>query len=181
MVTRDETRDSVTEAGLFRDYLEESGDFGVFWSLLSAELHIHVRCLAMDVDITTVRLIPYFPRRYIFELACQRRRFEVNQHPVAEVMHVLLKSGQSASREEAVKEMKDCRSTVHPWCRSTVTPEYGPTIVDGYAIYAILVFYSIVLSYERREELLRSPPGTPSESSWNSFGFIIAFIYSIHL
>ncbi|KAF3557785.1 hypothetical protein F2Q69_00016327 [Brassica cretica] len=26
-----------------------------------------------------------------------------------EVMHVFLKSGQSASREEAVEEMKDCR------------------------------------------------------------------------
>ena len=43
-------------------------------------------------------------------------------------MPVLLKSGQSASREEAVEEMKDCESTVHPWCRSTVMPEYGPNI-----------------------------------------------------
>ena len=39
---------------------------------------------------------------------------EVNQHHVAEVMHVLLKSGKSASREVAVEEMKECRSTVHP-------------------------------------------------------------------
>ncbi|KAF3553333.1 hypothetical protein F2Q69_00013077 [Brassica cretica] len=36
--------------------------------------------------------------------------FEVNQHPVAEVMPVLLKSGQHASREEAVEKMKDCQS-----------------------------------------------------------------------
>ncbi|KAF2571906.1 hypothetical protein F2Q70_00004172 [Brassica cretica] len=55
-------------------------------------------------------------------------RFAVNQHPVAEVMHVLLKSSQSASREEDVEEMKDCRSTVHPWCQSTVMPEYGTSI-----------------------------------------------------
>ncbi|KAF2593436.1 hypothetical protein F2Q70_00043342 [Brassica cretica] len=30
------------------------------------------------------------------------------EHPVSEVMPVLLKSGQSASQEEAVEEMKDC-------------------------------------------------------------------------
>ncbi|KAF2582062.1 hypothetical protein F2Q68_00004696 [Brassica cretica] len=54
--------------------------------------------------------------------------FEVNQHPVADVMPVLLKSGQSASREEAVEEMKDCRSMKQQWCRSTVMPEYGLSI-----------------------------------------------------
>ncbi|KAF2533405.1 hypothetical protein F2Q70_00030510 [Brassica cretica] len=43
-------------------------------------------------------------------------------------MPVLLNSGQSALREEAVKEMKDCRSTVHPCHRSTVMPEYGLSI-----------------------------------------------------
>ncbi|KAF3583670.1 hypothetical protein F2Q69_00029250 [Brassica cretica] len=32
-----------------------------------------------------------------------------------EVRPVLLKSGQYASREEAVEEMKDCRSKGHPW------------------------------------------------------------------
>ncbi|KAF3564640.1 hypothetical protein DY000_02015900 [Brassica cretica] len=40
-------------------------------------------------------------------------------------MPILLKIGQSASREEAVKEMKDCRSITQHWCRSTVMPEYG--------------------------------------------------------
>ncbi|KAF3522489.1 hypothetical protein F2Q69_00047510 [Brassica cretica] len=40
---------------------------------------------------------------------------EVNQHPVAEVMHVLLKSGQSASREEAVEETEECRSMKQHW------------------------------------------------------------------
>ncbi|KAF3566932.1 hypothetical protein DY000_02016318 [Brassica cretica] len=53
--------------------------------------------------------------------------FEVNQHPVAD-MPVLLKSSQSASREEAVEEMKDCRSMKQHWCRSTVMPEYGLSI-----------------------------------------------------
>ncbi|KAF3521944.1 hypothetical protein F2Q69_00046036 [Brassica cretica] len=40
-------------------------------------------------------------------------------------MPVLLKSGQSASREEAVEEMKDCRSMKQHWFRSTVIPKYG--------------------------------------------------------
>ncbi|KAF3538402.1 hypothetical protein F2Q69_00022862 [Brassica cretica] len=65
---------------------------------------------------------------YRFELAFQCHRFEVNQHHVAEVMPVLLKSRQSASREEAVEEMKDCRSMKQHWCRSTVMPEYGMSI-----------------------------------------------------
>ncbi|KAF3535990.1 hypothetical protein F2Q69_00020071 [Brassica cretica] len=43
-------------------------------------------------------------------------------------MPVLLKGGQCASREEAVEEMKDCRSTVHLCHRSTVMPEYGLSI-----------------------------------------------------
>ena len=47
-------------------------------------------------------------------LAFQCRRFEVNQHPVADVIPILRKSGQYASREEAVEEMKDCRTTVNP-------------------------------------------------------------------
>ncbi|KAF2572701.1 hypothetical protein F2Q70_00001468 [Brassica cretica] len=71
----------------------------------------------MDGELSTVRLSPSFKRRQRFELAFQFRRLEVNQHHVSEVMPVLLKSGQSASREEAVEEMKDCQSMVHPWCR----------------------------------------------------------------
>ncbi|KAG5410958.1 hypothetical protein IGI04_007277 [Brassica rapa subsp. trilocularis] len=94
----------------FRDDLEESDDFGVIWSLLSAELHRRVRCIAMDGDLPTVRLSPYVDTRYIFELAFQCHRFEVNQNPVAEVMPVLLKSGQSASREEAVEKRNVCLS-----------------------------------------------------------------------
>ena len=67
----------------------------------------------MDGDLFTVRLSPSFDTRYSVVLAFQSRWFEVNQIPVAEVMPVLLKSGQSVSREEAVEEMKDCRPTVN--------------------------------------------------------------------
>ena len=79
------------------DDLEESDDFGVFWSLLSEELHRCVRYLSMDGNLPKVRLSPYFNRRYSFELDFQCHRFEINRHLVAEVMPVLRKSGQSAS------------------------------------------------------------------------------------
>ncbi|KAF3540104.1 hypothetical protein F2Q69_00022415 [Brassica cretica] len=105
----------------FRDNLEENGDFGVFWSLLR-------RITAQTRHLPTVRLSPSFDTRYRFELSFQCHRFEVNLHPVAGVMLALLKSGQSASREEAVEEMKDCRSMEQHWCRSTVMPEYGLSI-----------------------------------------------------
>ncbi|KAF3557430.1 hypothetical protein F2Q69_00012998 [Brassica cretica] len=78
--------------------------------LLKSELHRRVRCLAMDEDLPTVRLSPYFDTRYIFELDFQFCRFEFNQHLGGEVMPVLLKSGKSASREEAVEKRNICRS-----------------------------------------------------------------------
>ncbi|KAF3559189.1 hypothetical protein F2Q69_00015200 [Brassica cretica] len=78
--------------------------------------------------LRTSKRSPYFDTRYSFESSFQFRRYEVNQHPVAEVMPVLLKSGQSASREEAVEEIKDCRSMKQHWCRSKVMPEYGLSI-----------------------------------------------------
>ena len=112
----------------FRDDLVESGDFGVFWNLLSAELHRRIRCLGMDGYLPTFRLSPSFYTRYIFELAFQCHWFEVNQHPVAEVMHILLKSCQSASRGKAVEEMNNRRSMTQTWCRSTVMPECWPGI-----------------------------------------------------
>ncbi|KAF3514360.1 hypothetical protein F2Q69_00006380 [Brassica cretica] len=86
------------------------------------------RCIAINGDLTTVRLSTYFDTRYSFELAFQCHRFEVNPHPIVEVMPVLLRSGQSASREKAVEEMKDCRSMTQHWCRSTVMPERRPNI-----------------------------------------------------
>ncbi|KAF2598582.1 hypothetical protein F2Q68_00010707 [Brassica cretica] len=88
----------------FRDDLEESGDFGVFWSLLSAELHRRIRCLDMDGDLPTVRLSSSFEKRYSSELAFQCCRSEVNQHPIAEVMPILLKSGQVCLARESCRE-----------------------------------------------------------------------------
>ena len=166
--------------------LEKYDDFRAFWGV---ELYRRVRCLAMDGDLPTVRLSSSYYTRYIFKLAFQFHRFEVNQHPVAEVMPVLLKSGQSASREEAVEEMKDCRSMLQHWCRSTVMPEYGlsifydrwsPEATPNYqntlgrpeTLFMLFISHCwrlrylsfilfIVLSYERREELLESHLGTP--------------------
>ncbi|KAF2538764.1 hypothetical protein F2Q68_00020430 [Brassica cretica] len=48
---------------------------------------------------------------------------EVNQHPVAEVMPILLKSGQSASREEAAEKRKPRRSMQHSARRSMEFPD----------------------------------------------------------
>ncbi|KAF2543323.1 hypothetical protein F2Q68_00029990 [Brassica cretica] len=80
------------------------------------------------MEIFPVGLSPYFDTRYIFELDFQCHRFEVNPTVRSEVMLVLLKSGQYASQEKAVEEMKERRSTTQPWCRSTVMPECGPNI-----------------------------------------------------
>ncbi|KAF2545858.1 hypothetical protein F2Q70_00022230 [Brassica cretica] len=52
----------------------------------------------------------------------------VNQHPVADVMPVLLKSVQSASREEAAEKRKPRRSMQHSARRSMEIPDRGPCI-----------------------------------------------------
>ncbi|KAF2611683.1 hypothetical protein F2Q70_00013175 [Brassica cretica] len=75
----------------------------------------------MDGDLLTVRLSPSFNIRYRIELAFQFHRFAVNQNFASEVI-LLLKSGQSTSREKAVEEMKDRRSMTQTWCQSTVMP-----------------------------------------------------------
>ncbi|KAF3597087.1 hypothetical protein DY000_02021027 [Brassica cretica] len=85
----------------------------------------------MDGDLTIIRLSTSFDTRYSFELAFQCLQFEVNQHHVDEVIPVLLKSGQSASQEEDVEEINDCRSIIQHWCRSTVMPERGSSILQG--------------------------------------------------
>ncbi|KAF3554536.1 hypothetical protein F2Q69_00012988 [Brassica cretica] len=64
----------------------------------------------MDGDLPTVRLNPSFDTRYNIDLSFQWNRFEGYDHLVADVMPILLRIGQSALREEAVEEMKDCRS-----------------------------------------------------------------------
>ena len=102
--------------------LESFGAFG------GVELHRRVRCLSMYGDLTTVRLNPYFDIRYSFELAFQCHRSQVNQHLVAEVMPVLLKSGQSASREEAAEKRKPRRSMQHSTRRLMEIPDRGPCI-----------------------------------------------------
>ncbi|KAF3531558.1 hypothetical protein DY000_02039759 [Brassica cretica] len=76
----------------------------------------------------TARLFCLRTSKRSFELAFQCHQFEVNHHPVADVRPVLLKSGQSSLRGEAVEEMKDCRSMLQHWCRSKVMPEYGLSI-----------------------------------------------------
>ncbi|KAF3515976.1 hypothetical protein DY000_02060135 [Brassica cretica] len=97
----------------------------------------------MDGDLPTVRLSPSFDTRYSFDLAFQCHRFEVNQYPVADVMPILLKSGQCASQEELVEEMKDCRSITQQWSQSTVMPERGPSIFQDQASIDVLAIASI--------------------------------------
>ncbi|WZY99818.1 hypothetical protein YC2023_072147 [Brassica napus] len=114
-----------TGSGTFRRnmvILESFGSFG------GAELHRRVRYLAMDGDLSTVRLGPYFDTRCRFELAFQCHRSQVNQHPVAEGMPFLQKSGQSASREEAAEKRKPRRSMQHSARRSMEIPDRGPCI-----------------------------------------------------
>ncbi|WZY93543.1 hypothetical protein YC2023_065872 [Brassica napus] len=70
--------DSSNKSGRFRDNLEECGDYGIFWSLLCAELHRCVRYLAMDGDFPTIILSPSFDTRYIFEsYACFTEEWSV--------------------------------------------------------------------------------------------------------
>ena len=88
--------------------MEKFGDFGAFRGL---ELHRCIICLAMDGNLPRVQLSSSFDTRYIFELYLQCHLFEVNHLHISEVMSDLLKSGMFASREETVKEMKECRST----------------------------------------------------------------------
>ena len=45
--------------------LKNFSDYGIFWGV---ELHIRVQCLAMDRDISMVRLNPSFDTKYRFEL-----------------------------------------------------------------------------------------------------------------
>ena len=82
----------------------------------------------MDGELPTIGFSPYFDRKYSFELVFQSHEFKVNQNPIADVMPVLLKSCLSASREQAVEDMKECRSMIQPWCRSMVMPEDRPSL-----------------------------------------------------
>ncbi|KAF2608707.1 hypothetical protein F2Q68_00043121 [Brassica cretica] len=89
-------------------------------------LHVYSEtCLSSGSFWRTLVIMEFFES---FGLAFQFHQSEVNPTVRSEVMPILLKCGQSASREEAVKEMKERLSMVHPWCRSTVIPEHGPSI-----------------------------------------------------
>ncbi|KAG5399969.1 hypothetical protein IGI04_014576 [Brassica rapa subsp. trilocularis] len=98
----------------------------------------------MDRDFPTFILRQYFATRYIFELDFLCHRFEVNQHHVAEVMPVLLKSGQSASQEEAVEEMKDCRSMKQNWVDRHVD-RYPPSCSDRHREPEINRWYNLIV------------------------------------
>ncbi|KAF2593272.1 hypothetical protein F2Q70_00042377 [Brassica cretica] len=82
-------------------------------------------CLSSGSFWRTLVIMEFFES---FGLAFQFHQSEVNPTVRSKVMPILLKCGQSASREKAVKEMKERLSTVHPWCRSTVIPEHRPSI-----------------------------------------------------
>ncbi|KAF3590170.1 hypothetical protein DY000_02022017 [Brassica cretica] len=128
--------------------------------------------------------------------------FEVSQHPVAEVMSVLLKRGQSASRKEAVQEMKDCRPMKQNWCRSTVMPEYGLSIFYDrlkpisnqklpeyawttknpiYVIYKPLLLATLAKLSLIHRSRLGEKGGTPSESFWNSFRVLLELLWYKHM
>ncbi|KAF2612661.1 hypothetical protein F2Q70_00012025 [Brassica cretica] len=81
-----------------------SGGVDIPWvlPLLDHELHRCDICLAMDGDLSTMRLRSFFDQ------------FEVNKNPMSEALPVFLESGTCASREEAIEEMKESRSMVHP-------------------------------------------------------------------
>ena len=59
--------------------LENFDDYGAIWGV---ELHRYVISLAMYGELTTVRLSPYADAKYIFELAVEFYRFEVNHNPI---------------------------------------------------------------------------------------------------
>lgn len=43
-------------------------------------------------------------------------------------MLILLESGMSASQDDYAEDMKECRSTLIPWCRMTLMPEDWPSL-----------------------------------------------------
>ncbi|KAF3535714.1 hypothetical protein F2Q69_00022854 [Brassica cretica] len=119
MVELDQTRDQLSQPAQPAAELDQSSsvDSRAGMIVLSSAHECTQAVRSLGSLLNYVRLDP-------------RKRFEVHQHPVAEYMPVLLKSGQSASREEAVEEMKDCRSMKQHWCRSKVMREYGLSIFD---------------------------------------------------
>ncbi|KAG5384266.1 hypothetical protein IGI04_035736 [Brassica rapa subsp. trilocularis] len=128
------------------------------------------------IKLLCFRVFLEYLRVQSFDLTFKCHQFEINQHPIAEVMPVLLKSGQSASREEVVEEMKDCRSTMHPCHRSTPRsytklPKYPWTTKNHiYVIYKPLLTATLSKLSLIHSSRLGEKGRTPSDSSWNSYG-----------
>ncbi|KAG5393275.1 hypothetical protein IGI04_023238 [Brassica rapa subsp. trilocularis] len=80
------------------------------------------RCL--EEFLFELRVVQGRPFRSI-ALAFQRHQFEVNQHPIAEVMPVLLESCQYASREEAVEKRNNAS-------RAYLMTNLGPEVTTYY-------------------------------------------------
>lgn len=72
-----------------------------------------------------VRFISYFDTRLGFELVFQCHMFEVHLTLRYKVMFILLKSGITASRDDDVEDVKECRLTPRPWCPSTLMLDDG--------------------------------------------------------
>ena len=81
----------------------------------------------MDEDFPMDLLIPSFDTRESFELAFQCHCSEVNQHPAAEVMPVLLKTGQSIPSNSPVWRVGPTTLSNSPiWRVGTITPSNSP-------------------------------------------------------
>ncbi|KAF2612663.1 hypothetical protein F2Q70_00012029 [Brassica cretica] len=104
---------AIEEEGVLRRSHETEGKKSIDGDIkISIDTHQGKGPDARATDSTMIDDIPWIlPLLYH---AFQCHWFEVNQHPIAEVMPVLLESGTSGSREEAVEEMKEIRLTVRP-------------------------------------------------------------------
>lgn len=151
------------------------GDIWRLWSFSRCTTAHTFKILAMDGSLPTARLISYFDTRYNFELYFK-------------VIPILLKSGLSNSREEAVEDVNKCRSKLIPWCcqklMSEVTTYYHNAHARLYTQFlqfskplltaTLSTLYSI-LSFSSGENI-----NSTSEIDWNSLRFIIdLFIYYI--
>ena len=114
----------------------------------------------------------------------------------------LLKIGTFASRKEAVEEMNECRSTTHPWCRSTVIPEDGSSLFHDrlkpishhnlpeclrttlnhvYVFSKPLLIATLSFTYFIHSFRVGEKINSPSEIDWNSIDFTIELLSIILL
>lgn len=102
------------------------GDSKAFWG---AGLRRRVRSLSMDISFTTVRLSPYFDTQYSFELVLKFHQSRSIRILEKKIMIVLLNSGMSDSREEAVENQLVLTDTkdVAVWWQPTLLQISKPT------------------------------------------------------